>query len=210
MSDKPVLYGFDGSTYVRTVRTLMEAKGMDYEQVPLNVLEGEPREVEHLERHPFGKVPVVDIDGMRLLETSAICRYIDETRDGPSFTPRDAKDRARMNQAICLFDSYVYPALLTAIGFHLFPDLAGNPGELEQRAGMERAKRGLDLIWEKKGDSQWLAGESVSLADLHVAPFMLYVSASPEKETLLTGEVQEWWQRVGSIESFKTTEPDLG
>ena len=32
-----VLYGFDGSTYVRTVRMLLTEKGAHYEQVPVNV-----------------------------------------------------------------------------------------------------------------------------------------------------------------------------
>ena len=55
-----VLYGFDGSTYVRTVRMLLAEKGAHYEQVPVNVLKGEPRQPEHVARHPFGKVPVLD------------------------------------------------------------------------------------------------------------------------------------------------------
>ena len=48
MSDKPILYGFDGSTYVRTVRIVLLEKGVDYDQVPVNVLAGEPRQPEHL------------------------------------------------------------------------------------------------------------------------------------------------------------------
>ncbi|MBV8578447.1 MAG: glutathione S-transferase N-terminal domain-containing protein, partial [Acetobacteraceae bacterium] len=62
-----VLYGFDGSTYVRTVRMLLAEKGAQYEQVPVHVLQGEPRLPEHLARHPFGKVPVVDHDGFRII-----------------------------------------------------------------------------------------------------------------------------------------------
>jgi Glutathione S-transferase len=61
------LYGFDGSTYVRTVRMLLAEKGAQYDQVPVHVLKGEPRQPEHLARHPFGKVPVVDHDGFRIL-----------------------------------------------------------------------------------------------------------------------------------------------
>jgi hypothetical protein len=38
------LWGFDGSTYVRTVRMLLAEKGItQFKQVPLNVLEGEPK-----------------------------------------------------------------------------------------------------------------------------------------------------------------------
>jgi glutathione S-transferase len=67
---KMTLWGFNGSSYVRTIKMLLAEKGAeDVEQMPLNVLAGEPRMPEHLARHPFGKVPVLDHDGMRLLET---------------------------------------------------------------------------------------------------------------------------------------------
>ena len=99
------LYGFDGSTYVRTVRMLLAEKGAQYDQVPVHVLKGEPRQPEHLARHPFGKVPVVDHDGFRILETSAIAPYLDELLPGPSFMPDNAKDRARMRMAIGIINS---------------------------------------------------------------------------------------------------------
>ena len=77
------LWGFDGSTYVRTVKMLLAEKGVtQIKQIPLNVLKGEPKAAEHLQRHPFGKVPVLDHDGMRLLETSAITRYLDDVLPG--------------------------------------------------------------------------------------------------------------------------------
>ncbi len=106
MTDKPIIYGFDGSTYVRTVRMVLSEKSVEYAQVPVNVLAGEPRQPEHLARHPFGKVPVLDIDGIRIRETDAICRYLDETRSGPSSISDTPKDRARMNEAISLINSY--------------------------------------------------------------------------------------------------------
>src|SRR3984957_2181003 len=103
---KLVLYGFDGSTYVRTVRMLLAEKGAAYEQVPVNVLAGEPRHPEHLARHPFGKVPVLDHDGFRVIESSAITPYLDEVLPGPSLTPGSPKDRARMRMAMGIVDSY--------------------------------------------------------------------------------------------------------
>jgi glutathione S-transferase len=84
---------------------LLAEKGAQYDQVPVHVLKGEPRQPEHLARHPFGKVPVVDHDGFRILETSAIAPYLDEVLPGPSFMPDNAKDRARMRMAIGIIDS---------------------------------------------------------------------------------------------------------
>ena len=77
------LWGFDGSAYVRTVKMVFAEKGFtEFNQVPLNVLVGDQRTLEHLERHPFGKVPVLDHGGMRILETSAITRYLNDVLPG--------------------------------------------------------------------------------------------------------------------------------
>src|ERR1700722_16335782 len=85
---KMVLWGFDGSTYVRTVKMLLAEKAVtQFEQMPLNVLKGEPKTQEHLQRHPFGKVPVLDHEGMRLIETSAIVRYLNDVLPGTSLVP---------------------------------------------------------------------------------------------------------------------------
>ena len=100
-----VLWGFDASTYVRTIKMVLAEKGATYfKQVQLNVLKGEPRTPEHLERHPFGKVPVLDHDGMRILETSAIARYLNDVLPGKSLVPLTPKDRARMDMIIGMVD----------------------------------------------------------------------------------------------------------
>jgi len=105
------LWGFDGSTYVRTVKMLLAEKGgTQIKQIPLNVLKGEPKAAEHLQRHPFGKVPVLDHNGMRLLETTAITRYLNDVLPGRSLIPATPKDRARTDMIIGIIDSYGYGA----------------------------------------------------------------------------------------------------
>ena len=50
------LWGFDASTYVRTIKMLFAEKGFtQFDQVPLNVLEGEPRTPEHLSVIPSAR-----------------------------------------------------------------------------------------------------------------------------------------------------------
>jgi len=211
LSDKPVLYGFDGSTYVRTVRMVIADKGVAYDQVPVNVLAGEPRQPEHLERHPFGKVPVLDIDGMRIRETEPICRYLDETREGAALVPANAADRARMGEIISLINSYGYPALVGAIGYHLFPDFIGGKDDAAHARCLDEAEKLLALIMEIKGQNRWLAGARPSLADYLLAPIMFYVTLTPDAERLMSrADLEEWWRSVNEISSFKATEPDLG
>ncbi len=71
-----VVYGFAPSTYVRTARQALAEKGVD------NDLEtGEFGSAALLELHPFSRIPAFAHGDVRLYETSAIVRYVDEAFD---------------------------------------------------------------------------------------------------------------------------------
>lgn len=208
MPQKPVLYGFNGSTYVRTLRMMLNENGVDYDQVHVNVLEGEPRQPEHLARHPFGKVPVMDIDGMRLLETDAICRYIAQTGPGTTLIPEDPKTLAKMNEAISLINSYGFGALIGVAGYYLFPDFIGGANDDARATCLADAKKLDGLLMECA--EPWICGRKPSLADYFLGPIMFYVSLTPDADKVLTGKMATWWEAMKEVESFKATEPDLG
>ena len=206
------LWGFDGSTYVRTVKMVFAEKGFtQFDQVPLNVLAGEPRTAEHLERHPFGKVPVLDHDGMRILETSAIARYVNDVLPGRSLVPATPKDRARMDMIVGVVDSYGYGALIGGVAaYHLFPDFVGGKNDAMRKAGLENARKVLELAMKTRGSSPFIAGD-LSLADLYLAPIMFYVSLTPDKDAVFDVDgFAEWWTNMEALPSFKGTQPKLG
>jgi glutathione S-transferase len=206
------LWGFDGSTYVRTVKMVLAEKGFtQFKQEPLNVLAGDPKKPEHLERHPFGKVPVLDHDGMRILETSAIARYLNDVLPGKSLIPATPRDRARMDMTIGIVDSYGYGALLGGVtAFHLFPDFVGGKNEAMRKSGLENGRKAIDLAMKTKGASPFIAGD-LSLADLYLAPIVFYVSLTPDKDALFNVEgFADWWAGMQALKSFKETQPKLG
>jgi glutathione S-transferase len=208
MSDM-TLWGFDGSTYVRTVKMVLAEKGVtDFKQVPLNVLAGDPKTPEHRERHPFGKVPVLDHDGMRLLETTAIARYLNDVLPGKSLIPSAPKDRARMDMIIGLIDSYGYGALTGGVAaYHLFPDFVGGKNEAMRRGGIENGRKVIEIAMKTKGSSPFIAGD-LSLADLYLAPIAFYVSLTPDKDQVFNVPgFADWWAKIQALPSFKNTQP---
>jgi glutathione S-transferase len=207
-----VLWGFDGSTYVRAVKMLLaEKRFTQFDQVPLDVLKGEPKMPEHLQRHPFGKVPVLDHDGLRLLETAAIARYLNDVLSGPSLIPATAKDRARMDMVISSIDSYGYAALVGGVAaYHLFPDFVGGKNEAMRSSGLADGRKVIELAMKTKGGSAFIAGE-LSLADLYLAPIAFYVSLTPDKDALFdVAGFDGWWAQIQALESYKHTQPHLG
>jgi glutathione S-transferase len=187
------LWGFDGSTYVRTVKMLLAEKGVtQIEQIQLNVLKGEPKAAEHLRRHPYGKVPVLDHDGMRILETTAITRYLNDVLPGKSLVPANPKDRARMDMIIGIIDSF------------------GGKNEAMRKDGIDKGRKAIELAMKAKGASPFIAGE-LSLADLYLAPIAFYVSLTPDRDEVFDVDgFADWWSKIQALPSFKATQPDLG
>ena len=207
-----VLWGFDGSTYVRTVKMLLAEKGAtDFRQEQVNVLAGEPKQPEHLARHPFGKVPVLDHDGMRIVETAAITRYLNDVLPGKSLVPATPKDRARMDMMVGITDSYGYGALIAGVAaYHLFPDFVGGKNDDARQAGVENGRKVLELAMKTRGSSPFIAGD-LSLADLYLAPILFYVSLTPDKDAVFDVDgLAEWWTAIQALPSYKETEPNLG
>jgi glutathione S-transferase len=206
------VWGFDGSTYVRTVKMLLAEKGVTgFEQVPLNVLEGDPKKPEHLERHPFGKVPVLDYDGTRILETAAIARFLNDVLPGKSLIPATPQDRARMDMIVGIIDSYGYGALIGGVAaYHLFPDFVGGKSDAARQSGVEDGRKVVELAMKTRSDSPYIAGD-LSLADLYLAPIAFYVSLTPDRDVLFdVAGFPAWWDRMEALPSFKATQPDLG
>ena len=204
------VWGFAGSAYVRTVRMVLAEKGVtDYEHVPVDVLKGEPKQPEHLERHPFGKVPVVDIDGFRIIETPAIARYLDTVLPGKKLVPSDPKDVARMDMVVSIVDSYGYiPMVAGVTAYHLFPDFVGGKNEEMHHKGIADSKLALGQFMRIKGASPWLAGDALSIADLYLAPSLAYVTKTPHKDEFLAlPGVKDWWTKIEALDSFKATAP---
>ena len=204
------LWGFSNSTYVRTVRMLLAEKGVaGYEQVPVNVLEGEPKKPEHLARHPFGKVPVVDVDGFRVVETPAIAAYLDAVLPGRKLIPAEPKALARSAMAVSMVDSYGYgPLVGGVVAYHLFPDFVGGKDEAKHRQGIADGKRVLGEIMKVRGADRFIAGPEQTLADLYLAPIFAYVTMTPHREEFLAlPGVRAWWDTVTALPSFAATEP---
>jgi glutathione S-transferase len=211
---KPVVYGPGYSTYARTVRLVLEEKGVDYDLVEVDLLKGANQTPEHLARQPFGKVPAFEHDGFALYETDAITRYINDMFAGVDLVPADARSRARMAQAISVISGYAYPALITGIFMQraVMPMLGNAADEAVIAAALPKAETSLKALEQLINGNRYLAGDHLSLADLLLIPIYDYIRQTPEGEKLLQARpnLRRWWDEVRSRPSIEKTKPALG
>ncbi|XP_035317080.1 glutathione S-transferase A1-like isoform X1 [Cricetulus griseus] len=90
MSGKPVLHHFNGRGRVECIRWLLAAAGVEFEEKFIEC----PEDLEKLRKDGklmFEQVPMVEIDGMTLVQTRAILNYIATKYD---LDGKDVKERA--------------------------------------------------------------------------------------------------------------------
>ena len=209
MSAEPVLYGAAYSVYVRSARLALAEKGVPYRLEEVDVFAPGGPPAEHLARHPFGRIPAFEHDGLSLYETGAIIRYVDEAFDGPPLQPADPRARARMNQALGLMDAYAYRTLVWDIFVERVdrPARARPADEARIAEALPKAETCLSALEAILGDGPWLAGEAPSLADLHAAPMFALFRRAPEGRDLMAAHprLAAWWDRVSARPSFAAT-----
>ncbi len=208
----PILYGPGFSTYVRSARLALEEKGVPYKLEEFDFLKGMP--AEQVARHPFSKVPAFEHDGFRLYETCAIGRYVDEAFDGPGLQPTDPRQRARITQISSILDSYTYGPVIgkCVIQRVVTPMLGAQPDEAVIEAALPEARKCMEVLEGLLDGQAYLAGDALSLADLHLIPIYAYFSVTPEGESILKDKaaLQRWWQGVSVRSSVQATQPQLG
>jgi glutathione S-transferase len=209
----PVVFGAAYSVYVRAVRLALAEKHVPYHLIEVDVFGQGGAPEAHLARHPFGRIPAFEHDGFHLYETGAITRYIDEAFSGPPLQPAHPQERARVNQALSILDSYCYRTLVWDIFVERVraPLQGRSPDETRIAAALSRAETCLMALESLTGDGLWLAGGVLTLADLHAAPMFAYFTMAEEAGLLLSRyqRLRRWWEAMAQRPSMAATRSPL-
>jgi glutathione S-transferase len=93
------LYQRQGAGRPPRVRWTLEEAGVSYEYVVMDAEEGHGPE--HAERHPLGRVPVLETEDGLLFESAALCLHIaDSNPDANLIAPLGSRERAQIYQWI--------------------------------------------------------------------------------------------------------------
>jgi glutathione S-transferase len=202
------VYSVPGSPFGRAVLTTLEEKCAPYRLAPLA-----PRALrsqENLKLHPFGRIPVLDHGDFRLYETQAILRYLDRVLPNPPLTPTNPRRAARMDQVMNINDWYLFQGVGNVIVFHrvVGPRVLGTtPDEDAIKAAMPKARTVFNELARLLGDQTYFAGDTLSLADLLLAPAIEFFTATPEWSELGAPhpDLVAWIARMQKRPSMKAT-----
>jgi glutathione S-transferase len=199
------IYGHPWSINTRKTLMTLAERGQEAELVVIALPKGEQKTPQHLARHPWGKVPVLDDDGFVLYESRAINTYIDRKVHPPSLVPEDPRLAARVDQWISAADAYFSPHAQPLIVELLFRRYLG--GEKDANAivaGRAGIQSSLDVVDHWLASNAYLAGSSFSLADIHWMPSLEYLSRIGEGAAITSRRnLEQWWSRVSERPAWR-------
>jgi glutathione S-transferase len=203
-----IVHSIPGSPFGRSVLVALEEKAAPYRLVP--VAPRSLRSPQHLSRHPFGRVPVLEHGEFRLYETQAILRYLDRVLPRPALTPAEPRSAARMDQLMNVNDWYLFQGVADVIAFQrvVGPRLLGLiPDEAAIAAAMPKAHAVFAELAGLLGAQPCFAGEALSLADVLLAPQLDFLQQTPEWQALAGPHayLRQWLGRMQARPSLAAT-----
>ncbi|QQR90985.1 MAG: glutathione S-transferase family protein [Myxococcales bacterium] len=192
------VYSYRRCPFAMRVRFTLHEKG-----VPFSVVEEKLRDFskELRKMHPEAKVPVLVHGDLVLYESAIITEYLDEIFPEPSFMPDRPDARAKVR-------------LWTYWCNHIFKPEVDRYKYGPSRLSDDEVKEATRLLFEhlEKLENQlsktpYLMGDAMSLADIHVFPFVRQLSkVSPEHPAFAkSSAVLSWLNVIVARPSFGAT-----
>ena len=140
---------------------------VNYKIMPVDLLKGATKSPEHLQRHPFGKIPVIEHDGQFIFESNAIIRHMGSLSENALY-PSEPFSRARVETWLEYF-AHQAGRWCTSIWFQKcigpkFLNQATDEALVQELT--ERLMTDMPIINAQLERNEFIAGPSFTLADV--------------------------------------------
>ena len=194
----------------RFIRLTLGEMGIDPE-----VSEERPweREQRFLLLNPSGATPVLRDDHVAVAGAGVIAEYLDETRGlglpGRRLLPGDPAERVEVRRLLDWFNGKFFEEVSThlvtekVLKRFMGPGEAGAPDVAAIRAARVNMRYHLSYIGYLAGTRNWLAGDTLTYADLAAAAHISCADYLGEVPWDQDGTAKDWYARVKSRPAFR-------
>ena len=197
------LYHLWLSPFSRKVRLALGEKKLPFE---LQFERTWDRRPEFLAMNPAGKVPVLEDDEAVIADSYAICEYLEERYPDPSLLGATSAQRAETRRLTAWFDTLFHAQVTSClVGEKVGKKFLkmGEPNSDAIRLGCENIHPHLDYIAYLAEQRNWLAGETISLADLAAGAHLSCCDYLGDVPWSKHPGAKVWYARLKSRPSFR-------
>ncbi len=187
------------------VGLMLGVTGHPFDYVHVDLAAGEQHGAPFLGRNRFGKVPVLEDHeaGISLCESSVILQYLAEVTGmlGGVNYQENLRAREWQSWAVMTLALPIYRARAAQLGFFEFPMAV-------TQANIANAKDNLGALDQLIGDSNWLVGNQVTIADIELYAIVGY---APQAGIPLEpwANITRWMGQMTGVAGFLPIETGL-
>jgi maleylacetoacetate isomerase len=211
-ADRLRLYSYWRSSSSYRVRIALNLKGVAYQQQAVNLVHngGEQQQASYRAVNPLGLVPAL-VHGERVIVQSvAICEYLEEVFPTPALLPVDAAGRARVRAIVQTIASEIQPLNNLAVMRYLGEELGQDKAAIKDwyQCWVDRGFTAVEKWLEDPQSGACCHGDQPTLADCFLVPqlfnaerFDCRLSAYPKLQAIAA--------HCRSLEPFRDAAPEV-
>ena len=193
---KPKLYNTQGCPYAWRTRMVLHEKQVDFD---VHEVDLSNKSEEFLSVSPYGKVPVLAVNGISLYESNVVNEYLDEVHETPRLMPENPEQRALARSWMAFADDYFFPFI-----FRIRMGSQRGFSEEQVQEAKEKLQDSLLRLERQLEGKEYLVGE-YTLADIAHAGNVHRLRELAERGEVSLEEypgVAAWMDRLESRDSY--------
>jgi maleylacetoacetate isomerase len=187
-------------------------KGMQAEEISIDLLKGRQNTDEYLEVNPQGVVPalVLDDGGAPLVQSLAILEYLEETHPEPALLPKDPRGRARVRGLALIAAADGHPLVVPRVRNYLEKELKADEAA-RNRWLAHWTMRALEAIEghlaREKETGRFCHGDAPTVADICVCSQIIGALAYFNCDTKAMPTTMRIYSQCMEIDAFAQAHP---
>jgi glutathione S-transferase len=192
------LYDYLDSGNGYKVRLLLSQLQLSYRYVEADIMRGETRTKDFLQRNPNGRIPVLEIEpGVNLAESNAILWYLAE---GSALAPASRWARAQTLQWM-FFEQYSHEPYVATARFIMRHLSADHPRREEVPRRQEQGRAALAVMDMHLSRHPYFVDNRYGIADIALYAYT-HVAEEGGYDLSPYGHVLAWIRRVASLPNY--------
>jgi maleylacetoacetate isomerase len=164
------LYGFWRSLAAFRVRIVLNLKGQGFDEVSIDILQGRQFDPAYRALNPLAVVPALDDgQGEPMVESLAICEYLDECFPSPPLLPQAPRERARVRALAQMIACDAHPLIVPRVRKYLAAEYAQDDAGVNRwcQHWFDTASAALErMLAGSPATGRYCHGDRLSLADV--------------------------------------------
>jgi maleylpyruvate isomerase len=165
------VYGFWRSIASFRVRVALRLKGLQFEEIPIDILSGEQFKPDYAAVNAERVVPTFIHDGHSIFQSLAIIEYLDDIQPKPRLIPEDVRERAYARSLALTTIADAHPLVTPRIRNHLAKAFGADAKTIEDW-GTHWTTEGLatfERLLGRRAPTPFALGAEPGLADICIA-----------------------------------------